>query len=179
MLDTNSTEKFVSLFESFVYESIEAQLQENNADMDSIREYVKSSILEWLHENEDELNEDVMSDAAVIEEMTDMFFAQLSDEINESECEDNCDDDDCDDDNCGKKDDDKEDDDDVDEATMVKHKISKIQSVLDKRKRETDPKFKMSRRRTLMKAAARGGRVINKKLSKSLKKSFRQGFGKR
>ena len=77
MLDTNSTEKFVSLFESFVYESIEAQLQENNADMDSIREYVKSSILEWLHENEDELNEDVMSDTAVIEEMADIFFAQL------------------------------------------------------------------------------------------------------
>ena len=112
MLDTNSTEKFVSLFESFVYESIEAQLQENNVDMDSIREYVKNSILEWLHENEDELNEDVMSDAAVIAEMTDMFFAQLSDEINESDCEDDCDDDDCD--NCDKKDDDKDDDDDVD-----------------------------------------------------------------
>lgn len=180
MLDTNSTEKFVSLFESFVYESIEAQLKENNADMDSIREYVKSSILEWLHENEDELNEDVMSDAAVIEEMTDIFFAQLSDEINESDDEDDCDNDDCDKKDNDKEDDDKEDgEDDVDEATMVKHKISKIQSVLDKRKRETDPKFKMSRRRTLMKAAARGGRVINKKLSKSLKKSFRQGFGKR
>lgn len=179
MLNAENRERLVELIEGYVYDLIEQQLKEDDFDIDSINKYVKNSIHEWLFEGEDELNEDVISDTAVIEEMVDEIINELLEACKKES--DDCDSDDEKDD-CEKDDYEKDDDsdDEMDEsASMVKHKISKIQSVLDKRKRETDPKYKMSRRRTLMKMAARGGRVVNKKLSKSLKKSFNQGYGKR
>lgn len=174
MLNIETRERLVEFIEGYVYDLIEQQLKEDDFDIDSINEFVKNSIHEWLIEDEDELNEAVISDTAVIEEMVDEIINELLEACKKES--DDCDSDDKKDD-CEKND---GSDDEMDEsASMVKHKISKIQSVLDKRKRETDPKYKMSRRRTLMKMAARGGRVVNKKLSKSLKKSFKQGYGKR
>lgn len=174
MLNIETRKRLVEFIEGYVYDLIEQQLKEDDFDIDSINEFVKNSIHEWLIEDEDELNEAVISDTAVIEEMVDEIINELLEACKKES--DDCDSDDKKDD-CEKND---GSDDEMDEsASMVKHKISKIQSVLDKRKRETDPKYKMSRRRTLMKMAARGGRVVNKKLSKSLKKSFKQGYGKR
>lgn len=196
-LTENSREQFADMIEGYIYDTLEKSLEENTfTSFDALKQEVLESINEWFFEDEpDKLNEDVLSDSIVLEDAVNTVFADL-----EEACKEECDcgkedcpicnpkesckkesDDDEDDekDKEDDKDDDDEDKDDVDEATLSKHHITKIQSVLDKRKRETDPKFKMSRRRTLMKIAARGGRVINKKISKGVKKSYRQGFGKR
>lgn len=196
-LNENSREQFADLVEGYIYDFLEKKLQEEKVPtMDSLKQEAIDSISEWFFEDEsDRLDEEVISDSVVIEEAVNSIFAELEEACKEEKCDcgkedcpicnpknvkkesdDGDDEDDSDDDN--DKDDD-EDEDDVDEATLSKHHITKIQSVLDKRKRETDPKYKMSRRRTLMKIAARGGRVINKKLSKSVKKAYRQGYGKR
>lgn len=182
MLNESQQEYLVSLIENFVYDTIESYMNENNPNFDAMREFTIKSINEWLSEDEDELNENVISDSVVIEGIVNGIFDDILEDVNEAckkeetDCKCKSDDDEDDDD----EDDDEEGGEDMDEAaTMIKRKISKIQSILDKRKRATDPKYKMSRKRTLMKAAARGGRVINKKLSKSIKKSYRQGYGKR
>lgn len=194
-LNEDSREQFADMIEGYIYDVLEKSLEENTfTSFDALKQEVLKSINEWFFEDEsDKLNEDVLSDTIVIEDAVNAVFADLEEACKE-ECD--CGKEDCpicnpkesckkesddDEDKEDDKDDDEDDDekDDVDEATLTKHHITKIQSVLDKRKRETDPKYKMSRRRTLMKIAARGGRVINKKLSKSVKKAYRQGFGKR
>lgn len=199
-LDENSREKLADMIEGYIYDFLESKLnEEETAHWNTLKEEALQSINEWFFEGEDQLNEEVISDSLVIEDMVNTVFEDLM-EACKSECDcgkpdcplcnpkeskESCkkesDDEDDDDekDSEDKDDDDEDDKDDVDEAALTKHHITKIQSVLDARKRATDPKYKMSRRRTLMKQAARGGRVINKKLSKSVKKSYRQGFGKR
>ena len=135
--------------------------------------------------NDDECNEDDEEDDSDSEDDEDDSDSEddkevkedqrILDSIVESMLNENDEDDDSD---SEEDDEDDEDDDDLDEA-LTKHKISKTDSIIAKRKRATDPKYKLSRRRTLKKAEARGGRVVNKKLSKALKKSHKMGFGKR
>lgn len=197
-LDENSREKLADMIEGYIYDFLENKLnEEETAHWNALKEEALQSINEWFFEGEDQLNEEVISDSLVIEDMVNTVFDDLM-EACKSECDcgkpdcpicnpkesckkesDDEDDDDKKDDDEKDSDDEDDDKDDVDEAALTKHHITKIQSVLDARKRATDPKYKMSRRRTLMKQAARGGRVINKKLSKSVKKAYRQGFGKR
>ena len=193
-LNEDSRERFADLVEGYIYDFLEKALQEETVpDMATLKQKALDSINEWFfEEEEDTLNEEVLADSIVLEDAVEAVFAELEEACKE-ECD--CGKEDCpicnpkesckkesddeDDDKDDSDEDDDKDKDDVDEATLSKHHITKIQSVLDKRKRETDPKYKMSRRRTLMKIAARGGRVINKKLSKGVKKAYRQGFGKR
>lgn len=206
-LTENSREQFADMIEGYIYDALDTSLKEGTfTSFDALKQEVLESINDMFFEDEpDKLTEEVLSDSIVLEDAVEAVFADLKEACKE-ECDcgkkdcpicnpkesckkesddDDEDDEDKDDDKDDTKDKDDEDDeddddkDDVDEATLSKHHITKIQSVLDKRKRETDPKYKMSRRRTLMKIAARGGRVINKKLSKSVKKAYRQGFGKR
>ena len=198
MLDEAKQNQFIDLIENYVYTLVSDHIKELNEsedyesfDMNELKQYAKNSISEWFFEDEDMLSEDVINDQVVIDDIVDTIFEDIEEACKKESCD--CGKPDCpicskkesckegdDEDDDPDKDDDKDDDDDVDEAALLtKHKITKIQSVLDARKRATDPQYKMSRRRTLMKQAARGGRVVNKKLSKAVKKSYRQGFGKR
>jgi hypothetical protein len=133
-------------------------------------------------EDDDDDDEDDDSKTKEVKEDQRILNSIVESILNENDDSDSKDEDDEDDDDLDEDDDsdseDEEDDDDLDEA-LTKHKISKTDSIIAKRKRATDPKYKLSRRRTLKKAEARGGRVVNKKLSKALKKSHKMGFGKR
>ena len=182
MLDEAKQNQFIDLIENYVYTLVSDHIKELNEsedyesfDMDELKQYAKNSISEWFFEDEDMLSEDVINDQVVIDDIVDTIFEDIEEACKKESCD--CGKPDCpicskkesckegdDDDEDPDKDDDKDDgDDDVDEAALLtKHKITKIQSVLDARKRATDPAWKMSRRRTLMKQAARGGRVVNK-----------------
>lgn len=160
--------RFLDLLEQYTYESLASCMEAvGSSETDSIdailantKDNIKKSIAEWLTESDDEtteLEESVIANTCapidyVIDDIVDSIVQEAEKNDEESE---------------------------LDEASMVKHKISKIQSIIDKRKRETDPKLKASRKRTLMKIDARGGRVVNKKLSKAMKKSYKQGYGAR
>lgn len=199
MLDEAKQNQFIDLIENYVYTLVSDHIKELNEsedyesfDMDELKQYAKNSISEWFFEDEDMLSEDVINDQVVIDDIVDTIFEDIEEACKKESCDcgkpdcpicskkESCKEGDDSDEDPDKDDDKDDDDDDVDEAALLtKHKITKIQSVLDARKRATDPAWKMSRRRTLMKQAARGGRVVNKKLSKAVKKSYRQGFGKR
>ena len=128
-------------------------------------------------EDDDSKKKEVKEDQRILNSIVESILNENDD--SDSKDEDDSDSKDEDDDSDSEdEDEDEEGDDDLDEA-LTKHKISKTDSIIAKRKRATDPKYKLSRRRTLKKAEARGGRVVNKKLSKALKKSHRMGFGKR
>ena len=167
----------------------------NKLASDQLYNSISKSINEWLDLHKAEyINEDTEDPQSVLTpEFLETTFNSVYNEVmsvmeaddsdsdcNDDECnEDDEDEDDEDDDSDSEdEDEDEEGDDDLDEA-LTKHKISKTDSIIAKRKRATDPKYKLSRRRTLKKVEARGGRVVNKKLSKALKKSHKMGFGKR
>lgn len=161
--------------------------------IDFVLEHVDNKLLQLAEEGryyfEDELAESELENILKEEILSISESEELTDELAESfiaakeiaklyleEIKEACDEesDDYDD-----SDDEKSDEDDVNENIPNKHKISKMQSIIDARKRRTDPNVIRSRKRTLMKRAARGDRVVNKKLSRSLKKTFSKGFGKR
>lgn len=197
MLDQEKQTTLIQLIEDYVYKSLDTELKSLTESVtDSVQEdydyglsldTLKRHIKEGLHKDlleanpgVDEWSDEFLSDCVVVDGIVDTLFEDI-----EEACD--CDDGDKDDDDMDDKDDDKDDADDdkdddkepTDEAALTKHHITKIQSVIDARKRATDPQYKLSRKHTLMKQAARGGRIIDRKLSKALKKSYRAGFGKR
>ena len=198
MLDQEKQTILIQLIEDYVYKSLDTELKSLTESVtDSVQEdydyglsldTLKRHIKEGLHKDlleanpgVDEWSDEFLTDCVVIDGIVDTLFEDI-----EEACD--CDDGDKDDDDdMDDKDDDKDDADDdkdddkepTDEAALTKHHITKIQSVIDARKRATDPQYKLSRKHTLMKQAARGGRIIDRKLSKALKKSYRTGFGKR
>ena len=198
MLDQEKQTTLIQLIEDYVYKSLDTELKSLTESVtDSVQEdydyglsldTLKRHIKEGLHKDlleanpgVDEWSDEFLTDCVVVDGIVDTLFEDI-----EEACD--CDDGDKDDDDdMDDKDDDKDDADDdkdddkepTDEAALTKHHITKIQSVIDARKRATDPQYKLSRKHTLMKQAARGGRIIDRKLSKALKKSYRAGFGKR
>lgn len=193
MLDQEKQTTLIQLIEDYVYKSLDTELKSLTESVtDSVQEdydyglsldTLKRHIKEGLHKDlleanpgVDEWSDEFLTDCVVVDGIVDTLFEDI-----EEACD--CDDGDKDDDDKDDKDDADDDKDDdkepTDEAALTKHHITKIQSVIDARKRATDPQYKLSRKHTLMKQAARGGRIIDRKLSKALKKSYRAGFGKR
>lgn len=188
MLDQEKQTTLIQLIEDYVYKSLDTELKSLTESVtDSVQEdydyglsldTLKRHIKEGLHKDlleanpgVDEWSDEFLTDCVVVDGIVDTLFEDI---------EEACDYDDDDKDDDDKDDDDKDDDKEpTDEAALTKHHITKIQSVIDARKRATDPQYKLSRKHTLMKQAARGGRIIDRKLSKALKKSYRAGFGKR
>lgn len=186
-IDENVFEDAKKTFDKTFLEHLNAELNEDEED-DSFNEALDEAIEDFIKESKKETDEDDDSDddedddSNDDEDSDDKKNDDLDEAIKEfikehTATEENCEDDE----ECDEDEEDDEDDDDLEDLDEIatKHKITKTQSIIDKRKRATDPKYKLSRRKTERKRAARGGRVVDRKLSKSLKKSFKKGFGKR
>lgn len=206
MLDQEKQTILIQLIEDYVYKSLDTELKsltesvtesvqedyDYGLSLDTLKRHIKEGLHKDLLEANpgvDEWSDEFLSDCVVVDGIVDTLFEDIEEacdcddgDKDDDDKDDKDDKDDADDDKDDKddKDDDKDDDKEpTDEAALTKHHITKIQSVIDARKRATDPQYKLSRKHTLMKQAARGGRIIDRKLSKALKKSYRAGFGKR
>ena len=175
------TPEFLETTFNSVYNEVMSVIEADDSDSDCNDDECNEDDEEDDSDSEDDEDDSDSKDDKEVKEdqrILDSIVESMLNENDEDDDSDSEEDDEDDDSDSEEDDEDDEDDDDLDEA-LTKHKISKTDSIIAKRKRATDPKYKLSRRRTLKKAEARGGRVVNKKLSKALKKSHKMGFGKR
>lgn len=203
MLDQEKQTILIQLIEDYVYKSLDTELKsltesvtesvqedyDYGLSLDTLKRHIKEGLHKDLLEANpgvDEWSDEFLSDCVVVDGIVDTLFEDIEEacdcddgDKDDDDKDDKDDKDDADDDKDDKDDDKDDDKEPTDEAALTKHHITKIQSVIDARKRATDPQYKLSRKHTLMKQAARGGRIIDRKLSKALKKSYRAGFGKR
>lgn len=182
MLAEEYVDKIIKMVDEHILEAASNGVYffESENMMEELQNDIKNFVM--TESETDEYSEEIAEDVVLFTSIANDYMSELKEACEKNEDDDEDDDEDSSDDEKDKEhsdDDDEDDEDPCDEAVATKHKISRIQSMLDKRKRKTDAAYKHSRKLTLMRQKARGGRIINRKISKGVKKTLRKGFGKR